>query len=61
MLTTQSFEKKGKTSSEEGFWPVFSPIIEHDKCQPTPYQGPQDGLASIVRMKRPFFWEIGGR
>ena len=43
MWKTQSFEEKGKLSSENKSWPIFPPVIEHDKDQATAFEG-QKGL-----------------
>ena len=34
---------------------MFTPIIQHDKCQWTLYKGPQGNLASFVQMIRSYF------
>ena len=33
---------------------MFTPIIQHDKCQWTLYKGPQGNLASFVQMIRSY-------
>ena len=50
LLKTQSFEKKGKLSSEKSFWPVLSRILECDNPRGTIYEGPQGILAITVEV-----------
>ena len=50
LLKTQSFEKKGKLSSEKSFWPVLSRILECDNPWGTIYEGPQGILAITVEV-----------
>ena len=50
LLKTQTFEKKGKLSSEKSFWAVLSRILECDKPQMTIYEGPQGILAITVEV-----------
>ena len=40
LLRTQIFEKKAKLPVRKKFWPMFSPIIGHDKCQWALYKRP---------------------
>ena len=50
LLKTQTFEKKGKLSSEKSFWPVFSRILECDIPQGTIYEVPQGNLTITVEV-----------
>ena len=50
MLKTQTFEKKGKLSSEKSFWPVFSRILECEIPPGTIYEGPQGILTITVEV-----------
>ena len=43
------------------FWLKFPPIIAHDKCQATIYQGPQGILTNFVQMIRSLLWDLRGR
>ena len=48
LLKTQSFEKKGKLSSEEKLLACLF-FVEHVKCPETNYKGPQGNLTIFVQ------------
>ena len=62
LLKTQiSFLKKGKLSSGEKVWPIFSRSIEHNKRQGTPYMAPESTLTNFVQLIISFFWDLRSR
>ena len=46
-MKNQTFEKKGEISDEKNFWPIFSPIIEHENIGKQPF----------IRVHE-FFWHL---
>ena len=54
LLKTQKFEKKS-TFPMKRICPMFSRIIEHDKCQGSFFKGSQDVLSFTVELSRAFF------
>ena len=62
LMKTQIFEKQYAIFPvKERFWPVFSPLIDHEECQGTIYKCTQGNLPNIAQMIRSFRWDLRNR
>ena len=43
---------------QKRFWPIFSPVLEHDKCRGTIFEGPYSFLTIVVQLIRTFLMEL---